>query len=804
MNYDDLLNSIKLGNSILFTGAGFSSLATNLSNERIPVGSEFSYFLCKKMGIEEDDDLRFTAEHYIEKFDEFSLIEEIKNKFSVSPESCRSYAALTKLPWYRVYTTNYDNLIETAGALTKKKYSPVTLKDSPKDYRDKGHLVIHLNGYVDSVTPNSFSKDFRLTTNSFMWEEYSQQLWLSLFRQDINYADSIVFIGFNILNDIDIMRTVYASKENKHKINFIVREDASRNQLLKLEKIGNVHPLGIQKFLVDCEGIEVPTQHKKSHRLSIATSLEKFESQMLEVSDKQVFDFLFLGNEDEAVFSNSSVTKDNRYLVHRNVVEKIEEDLKGDMQVAVIHSYLANGKSTLAKAVGYRLVQAGYLVYWIDRVDERSIKDVEHISSLAGKKIIIIENYNSYFWMLKEVSGLYADKTLKLILTERTLINDFSIDKVREYYSNVTEYDINQLKDQDIELFVSFFDLYGLWGDAANKSKHEKKNILITECRRSISHILLRIIESQSVQDRIKNILSPVKNGQDFYEAILLIAIGDICSFTLNLEDIEYLLGNDYLNNPNFARDRLIREIIDIDTGRIKIKSSVLSMSIIKNVPKSELIINVLLKLIDYSNKTSGRYHSDLIKKLTQYTNLERMLRGKEGHRFLITDYYEKIKSYKSSSTNPQFWLQYSIAMLAINEFDRAKKYFDTAYSYAEGIDWYDTYQIDNHFARFLLENEIEIGSKETCMRSFKEAHAILTRKNDNMHYTFKVALNYIAFFDRFGEQISIADKNYFRSACEVIVKKGESYLTKVPNYRQSKYVIECVDRLRVTMSKLK
>ncbi|MDR2084146.1 MAG: hypothetical protein LBP67_04040 [Bacteroidales bacterium] len=134
--------------------------------------------------------------------------------------------------------------------------------------------------------------------------------------------------------------------------------------------------------------------------------------------------------------------------------------------------------------------------------------------------------------------------------------------------------------------------------------------------------------------------------------------------------------------------------------------------------------------------------------------------------------------------------------MVAISEYGRAKVYFNTAYSFAERKPWFDSFQIDNQFARFLLENEIEIGTKETCMTAFKEAHNILIKKSDSFHYTFKVANNYYYFYNKFYSEITMSEKNYLEMACLTMFEKAKKYQDAVPGYRHSKYVKEFIKKI--------
>ena len=83
------------------------------------------------------------------------------------------------------------------------------------------------------------------------------------------------------------------------------------------------------------------------------------------------------------------------------------------------------------------------------------------------------------------------------------------------------------------------------------------------------------------------------------------------------------------------------------------------------------------------------------------FTNIQQALNKEDSnYKYNILRYYENIKSLPSCDRNPHFWLQYAIVKLSEHDYEQAKIYFNAAYSFAKRIDNFDTYQIDNHYAR--------------------------------------------------------------------------------------------------------
>ena len=163
------------------------------------------------------------------------------------------------------------------------------------------------------------------------------------------------------------------------------------------------------------------------------------------------------------------------------------------------------------------------------------------------------------------------------------------------------------------------------------------------------------------------------------------------------------------------------------------------------------------------------------------FTNIQQTINKDDAnYKHNILRYYENIKPLSSCNKNPHFWLQYAIVKLSEYDYGQAQIYFDTAYSFAKKIENFDTYQIDNHYARFIIENEIKFGTKATCMQAFSYAHSILMdpkHKTEVRYYPYRVAQNYYPFYERFYKELSHKEQEIFIQSCFEILKRLKSYL---------------------------
>ncbi len=156
-----------------------------------------------------------------------------------------------------------------------------------------------------------------------------------------------------------------------------------------------------------------------------------------------------------------------------------------------------------------------------------------------------------------------------------------------------------------------------------------------------------------------------------------------------------------------------------------------------------------------------------------------------------IFRFYETIKDLNFCQTNIHFWLQYAIARLSDYDYEVAGAFFEKCYEIAKTIRGYDTYKIDNHYCRFILENEVENGNISTCMDAFEYAHSVLIitrRGEEKKHYPFRVAGQYERFYKKFYKSLEPHHKKKFLDACEEMHKKCQEYL-KLSGVTNVRYV---------------
>ena len=252
MDFKEALSYINLGNCVLFVGSGFSMGATNLSGTKLPNGADLTKLLydeCKEPS--EGGDLQDASNLYINQNGITAFINLLKGLFTIKEykDITSEQKFITSLPWKRVYTTNYDNIIELGCEYHEKKIQSKVLSDGLVKIKDKTKLCIHLNGYISRLDETSLDKEFKLTDQSYTSEDFISSDWITLFDSDLKTADAIFFIGFSMNSDLDIKRVINRDPETFQKSYFIVWDQEKPPVIRTLENYGQVLPINVSGFV---------------------------------------------------------------------------------------------------------------------------------------------------------------------------------------------------------------------------------------------------------------------------------------------------------------------------------------------------------------------------------------------------------------------------------------------------------------------------------------------------------------------------------------------------------------------------
>lgn len=771
------------GNAVLFLGSGFSIGATKEDGSLFKTAKPLAHKLLKECGIPKEDlvdDLGQASEVFVNIRSEHELVDYMRCEYTAVDVS-HAQEIIGSVKWQRIYTTNYDNVMELASLKNKRVLQPVILSQRLSDYKDKSNVCIHLNGRVEGLTIDKLGSEFKLTGRSYMDNEFRNSEWLSLLKSDLLTASTIIFIGYSMQYDLDIRRLVYSLPEVVDKTCLVMYEKEPPVSQVLARKYGKIYPIGTDEFaklIVEARKTYVPS----AKRLSVNLCFNKVEHVQTapQLLDKDVFELFTQGSYDiEKLFFTAQSPVDYIYGIRRTKTDRVLQEIKDGQKSLLVHSDLGNGKTIFIETLSVLLAQQGYDVFRFYRNWATLDSEIERICQSHAKTVFVFEDYSGCFDSLKILALHRTDQIV--IVSERSYVNEANYDDLSSVFGDFENVDLNTLDSDETAQLIRIFDNYGLWSYLSAKGRKQKEDFINNKCKGNIRNVVLELLKSPDILGRFKKVFESAHKRKGFYDAIVFILLVHVMHLNIGLDDLADALDVEALNSPKFRKDPAVLELVNFEAGRIRPKSSLVSQTLILELFSTTTVVDVLINTARHLNENcTEKVARQMMRRLTTFTNLQQVLNQKDASfKYDLLRYYEALKVLPLCKSNPYFWLQYAIVKLSEHDYGMAKQFFEAAYSFAGSLDYFDTYQIDNHYARFVLENERINGSQATCMDAFRHAHSILMdsrHKHEVRYYPYRVDRNYYPFYERFFNNMTDAEKKDFLVSCQEILSRLEWY----------------------------
>lgn len=791
MNISEAIHHAMNGRAVLFTGAGFSFGASNINGRKIPSGQALATDLLDQIAYaNRTGSLDKASAAFLRRKSGAELVNLLLDRFALG-EITESHREISKLPWKRVYTTNYDLVFEEGRKREKIACNSVDGIDDPKDNISKKNLIVHINGAINRLTESRLGSSFKLISESYAADAFEDSGWAFHFRNDIRTASAVIFIGYSMY-DLDIRRILY-NEDISDKCVFIIAPISPENELdaEDLGDLGIVAPIGVDAF-ADAVVKECASYVPVESVLLLECWSEKLpiKDTFASPSDEEIIEFLTEGKVCDSLALEAVGPNKENYLIDYVVSEKIEFSLQDHEIPVLVLGELGSGKTFMLEEIGQKLITTGWRVFNLSVTAREEIGELEAICEQPGKKLLIVENYQRHIDLLKWFSETRPQNT-SLAITARSTIHDLFSNDLSEIFSDrVKEYDISVLRPAETKNVVKLFNQYGLWGDRIGWGDERKESFIKQNCSNSLPSILVDILKSKHITERYKKLLADFNNHGDV-EAVLICTFSlEVIGFVPRISHIQELLGNK-VNWSKLRTQIELKSIIDINSNFIITKSSVLALHLLHSVFSAKKIVDTLIRMaISASDRKSSKEYSDILNAVMRYKNISSILPN-DNRLPSVINFYENVKNLPSASRNPQFWLQYAIACLALGQLERAERYFDDAYEFV--YEGYNTFKLDNSYARLLLEKSMLVEKMEDTIFLVDEAKDIILAqmRSEKRYYPYRVALGFFRIYERFVGQWTPKQDAYFKFIFSEI--KRNALLVSVVS--KSHYIQECIEK---------
>ncbi|HCN9842816.1 TPA: hypothetical protein N7A59_004612, partial [Escherichia coli] len=133
--------------------------------------------------------------------------------------------------------------------------------------------------------------------------------------------------------------------------------------------------------------------------------------------------------------------------------------------------------------------------------------------------------------------------------------------------------------------FVDLIENQGLWSELTSLSKINKIKKVKEDYNGQISGILLGLLKSPSIQERIKYLTDELFKSQEYKDTVFAIALCDIIDVRKTSSIISEMAGNDSIYKMSLRSSDQFKSLYRFtESGTaIETKSSLMSLAIINN-----------------------------------------------------------------------------------------------------------------------------------------------------------------------------------------------------------------------------
>ena len=764
MELEQAIENVLDGQAVLFAGAGFSYGAKNINGD-VPSAKMLKKELLRSMGMNENVEygLEMVADFYKKKKSATELVNKLREQYNILSVA-EHHKKIMGLQWKRVYTTNYDQVIEKASIESGAGYcrDAIILSDDFES-SSKNLISVHLNGYIERLNVDKLENEFKLTDHSYSCDTLVRNPWFEFMVNDFEAASVIIVIGYSMLFDIDIKR-LFSAPEISRKVIFIDSPEIDEMSKGLLENYGACYPIGIDEF---SNKIDVA---KKDYVPSMSFSYKSFKCMYhdtltsLTPSYEDIVKFYVEGKRCEKLLEKD-ISGEYKYVLNRKAMDLFLRGYRNN-KVYIALSNLGNGKTIFIDMVENELrsedVKVFTYIHRYDLIDQ----EIESICEETKKCVVIIDNYPGHMDILNKFAQ-YGHSNITFLLTARNGVN-LMFCKQLERALHIESEDIhplylNQLQKKEIDDLVSVLEnnslLTAALDDVSNGT--DLNNFIANDCKANFSNLLLKLFESSNIKKKLERLYDDLEKSENLKvkEVAIFSLLKNISNYDLNFHEILDLFGADYIA---FKRNDIefIPEIFEQgDENAINVRSSIISLSLLKNIIKMEDVIKTMKKVFLAADNKSGRTYIELQKSMISHSQFLFLssTSDKRDNFIQIENFYNDIRNTKFAKHNPFFWEQFASAYIDMKKYDLVKKCVDTALVEAKRTKSFVPFQVKTVQGRYYVEKcyddllHEKINTNEAIEAVVDATDAVLLYYNhpeNNLSYVFKVVRFYHIIFN--------------------------------------------------------
>jgi hypothetical protein len=680
----NLPSNFRFEETVLFLGSGFSSLATAINQRTLPLGSQLDSRLAEALNLTPGKYDGKTLAEIANRRADFDVEAFLSSNLTVKDVSDHQ-AAVVCHPWYRIFTTNFDNCIE--HIVSKPGYRPdvFTFNDDLPN-KIKPGSIIHLHGYIGKVNRANASTQIIYALKSYANLHSDRPEWLSEFNRNLAQSRNVLFVGYSLGYDDHIRDIIAKSTSVSDKTFFFVGGDFDEVQDEILGQYGRVSwdgVVGVKPFIEDAigrkSGATDPNQLLSFELFDPSRDKQAFSP----VTSGEIQNLLAFGKFNRNRFYRDSA--DGKYLIYRDDAIADAEKILVSRSSILAHSYLGNGKSMFLETLASRLQQKGWNFFFLKSESISLIEEARLIDRIP-MSVIVIDDYT----VAREVIPVLRRELNNTIfvITIRTGTLDYRIYEIDSVFGkNLVQLDLNKVTKLEFNQFESWSRRAGVVAQERHDSGRrffEVREIILNKFR-----------DSEVLRARFDKLIKSMQDDRRAFQAFIVTMIFRSIGEIAQAEFIAFRVLN-FDPQPELARyQELWGEVRGRNGPKAGVESGLFAEFILSHFCDPDELIRVVEQIVSAiapirSKKT--RYDA-VFAKCLNFGALYRLCGEVRQVVPVIIAGYERLRHNSFVEQEPLFWLQIAIAEASRDNYRQAWNHIQAAYVRVDAD--FEPYHID-------------------------------------------------------------------------------------------------------------
>lgn len=549
-----LVDKVKQGEVVLLLGSGALYGATLPSNKEIPLGNDLRDILSDQFldGECKDSTLAYVSELSVSESSLFEVQDFIKN-YLEDLEPASYHYKLGEFKWRRLYTTNYDLLVETIynQKTALQKLLPIYSDSNIIDgYKLKNNQLEYfkLHGCVSRTREDNLPLVLTIDDFNNTLVENRKNMLNTLYEMAVSYP--IVFVGHSNQdpNIRAIMNTV-RKESSQGQRHYLIKPGARDIEIRSWEqKKITVLDMGFEEFLNNLdESIssndrrlsfvlkqnDYPiqklfiTHDKPSHALANLLDLEcQFIHDGLPIGDSKPEDF-YKGNDVgwSGIHLKYAIERSLQANFIRETFKKPEAERDETVELIVITGASGSGKTTFLRQLAWLAHKETTAVpLWVNHGSEPNIDSIAEICNQTNERVYL-------FWDNLEVNKKYIYNFIKLAKSRRLKVSIVGCERSNLWSSQCEDldefstkiYELNRMSENEIDKLMFNLEKFNILSAHLKTLSHKARCEYVKDT--SERHLLVALYEittgrrfEEIIIDEFDRILP--KEAQRIYQTI--------------------------------------------------------------------------------------------------------------------------------------------------------------------------------------------------------------------------------------------------------------------------------------------